>query len=182
MEEQATVADTYKAIGEFVIVFQWVEHLYRQIGWRILDPEQKQWPPMAFRRESNHDLINKVTDLFIDLTKRYAFPNGEEKAREMESLRAPFHELRRYRNRVLHSSYVELKAGGEVLGYLRANPEIGVDPETGELIYDQEEFTGQLVHDKLREFGEHMMSLNFLHVQLIHWLPFERHEPANVAP
>jgi hypothetical protein len=175
MRQRDEVDLTYQAIGEFVVVFQWVEHLYRQIGWRILDPEQGQWPPMALRSENNRDLINRVTDLFIELTRSYAFPNGAEKAQEMESLRAPFHELRRYRNRVLHSTFVELKAGGDLHGYVRAGLQIGVDPESGELIYDREPFTAQSVHDKLSEYGQHMMQLNFLHVQLIHWMPFERH-------
>jgi hypothetical protein len=61
--EAIIVETTYQALGEFVIVFQWVENLYRQIGWFILDPERKQWPPMQLRQETNHQLINMVTDL-----------------------------------------------------------------------------------------------------------------------
>jgi hypothetical protein len=175
MQSRDEVDLTYHAVGEFVVVFQWVEHLYRQIGWRILDPEQREWPPMALRRENNHDLINKVTELFSELTRCFEFPNGAEKAREMESLRASFHELRRYRNRILHSTFVELKAGEDLHGYVRAGLQVGVDSESGELIYDHEPFTARSVHDKLVEYGRHMVQLNFLHVQLIHWMPFDRH-------
>lgn len=32
----------YMAIGKLVVVFQWVENKYREIGWLILDPERKE--------------------------------------------------------------------------------------------------------------------------------------------
>jgi hypothetical protein len=177
MSAESSVDVTHKALGEFVIVFQWVENLYRQIGWFILDPERKHWPPSQLRTETNYALINKVTDLFIELTNNYAFSNGREKAKDMEELRGHFHALRKYRNRLLHSTYIELKGGGEVHGYIRSNPEVGVDPETGELIFDQEDFSAEVIYAKMREYGEFMLRLNFIHVQLIHWSPFAGHGP-----
>jgi hypothetical protein len=170
------IAPTHQALGEFVIVFQWIENRYRQIGWFILNPERTQWPPMQLRKETNQDLINKATDLYIDLTNRYTFPNGAEKAKDMLELREHFHALRKFRNRLLHSTYSELKVGGEVHGYVCSNPEIGVDPDTGELIYDQEDFSAELIYSKLREYGDYMFRLNINHVQLIHWHPFVRYE------
>jgi len=176
MDTQAHVDATHKALGEFVIIFQWVENLYRQIGWFILDPERKQWPPTQLRKETNNNLINKVTDLFVDLTMTYSFNTGEDKAREMKELRERFHELRKYRNRMLHSTYIEFKGGGEVHGYIRSNPEVGVDSETGELIFDQEDFSAENIYTRLQEYGESMTRLNLIHVQLLHWHPFSRHK------
>ncbi len=176
MNTEEKIDATHKALGEFVIIFQWVENLYRQIGWFILDPDRRKWPPMQLRTETNHALINKVTDMFLELTNTYSFVNGAEKAKDMEELRAHFHALRKYRNRLLHSTYIELKGGGEVHGYVRSNPEVGVDPETGELIFDQEDFSAENIHAKMREYGEFMLRLNFIHVQLIHWHPFERYQ------
>jgi hypothetical protein len=175
MSAETAIDETHKALGEFVIVFQWVENLYRQIGWFILDPERKAWPPKQLRTEKNHELIDKVTNLLVELTKTYAFTNGAEKAKDMEELRAHFHALRKYRNRLLHSTYIELKAGGEVHGYIRSNPEIGVDAETGELIVDQEDFSAEVIYAKMREYGDFMLRLNFIRVQLIAWYPFARH-------
>ena len=169
------VQKTHEALGEFVIVFQWVENLYRQIGWFILDPDRSHWPPMQLRRETTNDLIDKVTASYVELTRRYALPNGAEKARDMLDLKERFHALRKYRNRLLHSTYIELKAGGEVHGYIRSNPEIGVDPDTGELIYDMEDFSAEVIHNKIREYGEFMFRLGINYKQLIHWHPFEQH-------
>jgi hypothetical protein len=175
MSPSSTVDATHAALGEFIIVFQWIENVYRQIGWFILDPERKNWPPMQLRTETNQKLIDKVSGLFAELTRRFAFENGEVKAREMEELRAHFHLLRKYRNHLLHSTYVELKGGGEVRGYIRSNPDVGVDPDSGELIIDQEDFSAESIYAKLHEHGEDILRLNLIYTQLIHWAPFEAH-------
>lgn len=175
MNTPSPADDTHKALGEFVIVFQAIENLYRQIGWFILDPERKEWPPTALRKETNHDLINKVTDLFVGLTDTYAFANGAEKAQDMEELRAHFHALRKYRNQLLHSTYIGLEGGDELLGYIRSDREIGVDSETGELIFDTEVFSADVIHTKMRQYGDFVLRLNLLHVQLLHWTPFAHH-------
>lgn len=175
MSTESSIDAAHKALGDFVVAFQWVENLHRLIGWFILDPGRDQWPPSQLRTETNYALINKVVDLFIGLTRTYAFANGAEKAKEMEELRFRFHALRRCRNRLLHPTCIELKGGGEVMGYIRSNPEIGVDSETGDLISDQADFSVDVICAKLREYGGFMMRLNLIHVQLIHWLPFARY-------
>lgn len=175
MVTEDKIPATHQALGEFIVIFQWVENLYRQIGWFIIDPEREDWPPTKLRRDKNYQLINKVTDMFVNLTQTYAFANGDEKAKDILELKDHFHELRRYRNRLLHSTYVELKSGGEVHGYIRSNPEVGVDPETGDLIFEQEDFSAEAIYSKIREYGGYMLRLNFLHVQLIRWAPFDRH-------
>jgi|GEM_PF-2242938 len=172
MTTEDKIGEAHKALGEFVIIFQWIENLYRQIGWFMIDPERKQWPPMQLRTETNYALINKVTDMFIELTNTYSFMNGAEKAADMEELRGHFHSLRKYRNCLLHSTYIEMKGGEVVHGYIRSNPEVGVDPETGELIFNQEEFSAETIHAKIQEYDEFMLRLNNIHVQLIHWYPF----------
>lgn len=175
MTTEDKIAATHQALGEFVVIFQWVENLYRQIGWFIIDPERQDWPPTKFRRETNCQLIDKVTEMFVNLTHNYAFANGAEKAKDILELKEHFHELRRYRNRLFHSTYVEMKGGGEVHGYICSNPEFGVDIETGELIFEREDFSAEVIYTKIREYGDYMFRLNSLHVQLIHWAPFARH-------
>ena len=54
----------YQRIGEFVVCFQWLENLIRQIGW-LLDPLRKTWPPGAFRTASTAILFSKVEKLFL---------------------------------------------------------------------------------------------------------------------
>ena len=174
MERPKSVELTYQSIGEFVVAFQWVEDMYRQIGWLILDPERKSWPPMQLRKESNENLIDKVTAMFVDLTGRYEFPNGAERASDFGELRPQFHALRKYRNLLLHSTFVEMKAGGEVAGYVRSNPKIGVDSDSGDLIYDQEPVSAERIRSKIGEYAPFAERLGSHYLQLIHWSPFER--------
>jgi hypothetical protein len=164
----------YRSIGEFAVAFQWIENKYREIGWFILDPERKGWPPMQLRAESNKDLINTVTDLYLNLASKYQFPNGPAQSADFARLRNVFHALRRFRNRLLHSVFIEFKSGGELIGLLRSNPQVMVDTETGEVIFDQEPFTEAVIHEKLEEIAGAAWRLNTHFMQLVHWFPFHR--------
>lgn len=159
----------YKSIGELVVTFQWVENKYRDIGWFILDPERKDWPPMELRKETTYDLMNKVLALFSDLVKDSSFPNGDEKLEQFQKVTDDLQEFRKFRNRMLHSAYIEMKAGGEVVGLVRSDPKLAVDKDTGELIFDQEAFSEKVVHERLAEIGEPVIALGQIYIQLLHW-------------
>jgi hypothetical protein len=174
MPPTTDIEEVHQAIGEFVVFFQSIEDTYRQIGWFLVDPEKTAWPPNAFRKETNADLVDKVTDLFVGLTRQYKFLNGEQKANEAEELRKTFHALRKFRNRMVHSAYHEVIAGGQVAAILRTNPKITVDPDTGEVEYDQEAFDTNTIR---KEIGRHVQAFFILHAlrtQLVHWHPFSR--------
>jgi hypothetical protein len=172
MSGEPDIDDVYGAIGEMVVHFQLAENTYRQIGWFILDPERKQWPPMGLRRISNSRLIDTVTDMFVRLTNNHAFPNGEEKRNEAIQLRERFHSFRRYRNRLLHSHYFEIKAGHKTVAVMRSNDDIGVDPETGELLFDEEEVSAEVIRAAVSLYAADTFKLHFFRQQLLHWYPF----------
>jgi hypothetical protein len=170
------IEEVYQAIGEFVVFFQSIEDTYRQIGWYLVDPQKVDWPPRVFRKETNADLVNKVTDLFIALTKKYRFPNGAKKAEEAERLRGVFHALRKFRNRVVHSAYQEVVAGGQVAAILRSSPKITVDPDTGDIEFDQEIFDTATIRRQISLTMHEFFILTTIRTQLIHWSPFTRYE------
>ena len=71
---------------------------------------------------------------------------GDRNARLISSnLGQEFHALRKYRNSLLHSAFVELKAGDDVVGLVRSHPYIYVYTDTGELVVDEEAFTSESV-------------------------------------
>lgn len=163
----------YQRIGEFAVTFQWLEHKLREIGWFILDPGRKNWPPKDLRALTNEKLIDKVHELFIQ-----ALPRCKLDAELETEFRASFascvrelHQARRDRNRILHSAFVELKAGGEVQGLMRANPRLEVDEETGEVLYDQEMLTPESFTTEMRKMAEAAMFLGRAYLQLIHRYP-----------
>jgi hypothetical protein len=166
-------AKTYQLIGEFIVCFQSIESRIREIGWFILDPDRKDWPPKLLRSDTNAALFSKVEELFLQaLPKCNLGPELEEdfRASFVES-GARFHNLRRARNRILHSAFIELKAGGEVQGLLRSNPQIGVDPETGETLFDQDFLSEHSFQNEFREMAELIVFYNRCYTQLIQRFP-----------
>jgi hypothetical protein len=166
-------AQLYQSIGELVMATQWVESRYRELGWFIDDPERSTRPPRTLRKESLAQLIDVVTDMFLELIRSSSFPNGDEFARIASAVRGSLHQLRSCRNQVLHSAFVELKAGGEVVGYLRTDAKRGVDPDTGDFIGELEDISADAIRAALATSGDACFRLNMMYVQTIHWYGLE---------
>lgn len=163
----------YQRIGEFAVSFQWIENKLREIGWFVLDPERSQWPPADLRNLTNEKLIDKVHQLFVQALPKCKLPSELEadfKDSFASSVKV-LHQLRRDRNRILHSAFIELKAGGEVQGLLRSNPKIQVDEETGETIFDQELLTAESLSREMKTMADVAVFLNRAYMQLIHRYP-----------
>jgi hypothetical protein len=163
----------YQRIGEFIVSFQWLENKLREIGWFILDPERSQWPPTGLRNLTNEKLVDKVHWLFDEALAKCKLPHDLETdfKESFASAAKLLHQLRRDRNRILHSAFIELKAGGEVQGLLRSNPKIQVDEETGEALFDQELLTAESFTREMKIMANVAMIMNRAYTQLIHRYP-----------
>ena len=69
----------YQRIGEFVVLYQWLENRLREIGWFILDPNRQQWPPTALRNVSGAELSSRVEELFLHALPKCQLGDGLEK-------------------------------------------------------------------------------------------------------
>lgn len=167
---------TYQRIGEFVVSFQWLENRLREIGWFILDPERIEWPPRDLRNLTNEKLIDKVHKLFSEaLPKCRLSTELENEFRDsFDRCVETLHQLRRDRNRILHSAFIELKAGGEVQELMRSNPRLEVDEETGEPLFDQEYLRPDSFDEEMRKLAEAAFFLNRSYTQLIQRYPSGR--------
>lgn len=175
-------AQIYQRIGEFAVSFQWIENKLREIGWFIQDPDRKEWPPSGLRNLTNEKLIDTVHQLFMD-----AIPKCELRAELEMDFRNSFsttvntlHQLRRDRNRILHSAFIELKAGGEIQGLLRSNPKTQVDEETGQTLFDQEMLSPDSFANEMKAIAESATFLNRAYLQLIHRYPHGSATPHQV--
>ncbi len=166
-------AKIYQRIGEFVVSFQWLENRIREIGWLVLDPARKNWPPMDLRDETTAALFTKVEKLFLDALPQCRIDMElETDFRTSFAKNATrFHNLRRSRNKILHSAYVELMAGGETLGLIRSNPRLEVDHETGEPLFDHGVLSENSFELEFKEMGDLAIFFNRCYIQLIHRLP-----------
>lgn len=169
----ASEALVYQRIGEFAVSFQWLEHKLREIGWLILDPGRKNWPPKDLRALGNKELIDKVHELFVQALPRCRLDAALEAefGASFASCARELHQLRRDRNRILHSAFIELKAGSEVRGLMRTNPRLEVDEETREVLYDQELLTPESFAEEMRMMANAAMFLGRAYLQLIHRYP-----------
>lgn len=68
---------------------------------------------------------------------------------------------------MLHSAFIELKAGGEVQNIMRSNPKLK-QMEDGSLDIDSEILTVTSIETKMREMGELAFALNSHYKQLMH--------------
>jgi hypothetical protein len=169
--EAKNISKIYQSIGEFVVTFQGIENRIRELGWLILDPERKTWPPTKLRNELNSDLIEEVIKLYCEFIDTINIDQKEDRKKDFKSLMDEFHEMRAYRNKLLHSAYLELKAGGEVVDLLRSNPKLKHDNITGEPIYDIEILTEQNISKNITKYADAVFNLNLHYTQIIHAKP-----------
>lgn len=170
--EQEVENSIYRRIGEFVVSFQWLENRLREIGWFILDPDRSSWPPTDLRNITNQDLIDEVHRLFKNAIPKCDLDADLESEfiESFDSCVDTLHQVRRSRNRILHSAYIELKAGREVQAILRSNPKLTVD-ESGEYQFDQEVLKPDSFDEEMRKMAESAFFLNRAYTQLIHRYP-----------
>ncbi|HEX7964209.1 MAG TPA: hypothetical protein VF651_00715 [Gammaproteobacteria bacterium] len=165
----------YQRIGEFVVSFQWIENKLREIGWFILDPARKNWPPQSLRNLTSADLYEQVEGLFLEALPKCKLSAELEKdfrSRFLQS-RHQFASLRRARNKILHSAFIELKAGREVQGILRIDPKGERDAETGEILFSDEMLSDKSFEQELNDMAHLGVFYGRCYMQLIARLPAE---------
>src|ERR1051326_7709975 len=119
MFPQEDISKLYQRIGEYVVCFQWTENLIRQIGYQILCNSGRISIYERLIKKKNEDLVNEVIDYYLDLIDRLQPFDHVNRKENVEKLRMSCHEVRKFRNRFLHSAFIELKAGGDVIGLMR---------------------------------------------------------------
>jgi hypothetical protein len=157
----------YQKIGEFVVSFQWLEHRFRQMGWLIADPKRQIWPPKILRSEKNCLLLSKVEKMYNETMDKQHGERSDVFKAQFSHLIQKSHDFRKYRNDLLHSAFIELKGGGEVLNIMRSNSKLKRKND-GSIGSDSEILTVGLIEDKMREMAELAFSLNIHYMQLIH--------------
>jgi hypothetical protein len=162
----------YQRIGEFTVSFQWLENRLCEIGWFILDPDRLRWPPIGLRNLTNEKLVDKVHSLFeTAIAKCNLSTDVELEFRDAFTFAVKLlHQVRRDRNRILHSAFIGLKAGGEV-ALLRSSPRVEIDDKTGEALFDQELLTVESFSVQMKMMGEIALILNRSYTQLISRYP-----------
>lgn len=165
------ISHIYQRVGEFTISYQFIEHQLRQIGWFILDPNRKIWPPRALRDLSSSRLAGKVHSLFKKAIPFCRLENENQLQADFANSIKDFHTIRKIRNNILHSVYIEIKAGDEIVGLMRSNPVLKVDSNSGVTSQDQEMLSDHSFDNVMRQMALVSFQLGRSYMQLVQRLP-----------
>ncbi|MFA6629809.1 MAG: hypothetical protein WCS55_08615 [Sulfuricurvum sp.] len=159
----------YQRIGEFVVSYQWIENQLREIGWIIINPNHQKFPQMELREESSFELFQEFEKLFLEALSKCQLPLDLENdfRSSLKEHKELFHNLRKSRNNILHSAYLELKGGDEVLAIVRSNPKI--NKKTMQI--DNEILTEKSFTHEMQNMSKLALFLGRCKMQLIHCLP-----------
>lgn len=149
----------YQHIGEYVVSFQWIENKIRTIGWFILDPNNENHPQKELREESTYNLFKKFEELFLEALPKCNLPLDLENdfRSSLKTNSELFQKIRKARNDILHSAYLELKAGGDIMGIMKSNPKLN----------DNEMLTEKSFNKEMENMAIFALFLNRCHMQLI---------------
>lgn len=149
----------YQHIGEYVVSFQWIEHKIRTIGWFILDPNNQNLPHKELLQEKASELFKEFEKLFLEALPQCNLPlDLENDFRSSLRINSElFHKIRKTRNNILHSAYLELKAGGDILGIMQSNPKLNNHEILSEKSFNKD----------MEDIAILALFLNRCHIQLI---------------
>jgi hypothetical protein len=157
----------YQTIGEFIVCFQFMEDQIRNIGWIINDPERKRWPPTILRKETNQQLLDKVYRMFCIESEKW---NGKNtsfgKSESFKNVIERAHDMRRYRNELIHAAYMELKGGGEIFGLIKSN--LNKVKTKSVAKGESELLTISSINTKMKAMALISFDLNLFYTQLVH--------------
>jgi hypothetical protein len=157
----------YRAVGLFVIVFQVLQSKLFQLASFALDPEHAGF--QARRTLADlwfGGLVDRTATSVSDFLDQRGRDEPEFRA-HLEALLVRCRELAHYRNKVVHSAYVFLEGGGELLAILRSDMSKGAEPDEVEL--EQEWLHEDSFKEAMNEIAEVAFGLGQCHIQLIAW-------------
>jgi hypothetical protein len=112
----------YHRLGEFIATFQWFEDLLLDMVTHLVAREHHFEARPAFANMRFSEKVRVADVMFPRLLARIVATDQLAAAWEQRfsALVRGFDELNTRRNKLVHSSYVELKAGGELVGMFRS--------------------------------------------------------------
>jgi hypothetical protein len=157
----------YRDIGEFVVLFQIVENALWQLGVLALGHERYEQSRRQLSGLTVHDLSLKVRQAVFDRLDSGGRPAPEYRAR-LDAVLDRISVARRYRNRLVHSTYIFLETGDELVGIVRSNIRRGPEPDG--LEFDQEAITDTTFDAMRAELAFIAFELTRCRTQLVPWV------------
>jgi hypothetical protein len=159
----------YQAIGEYVVGFQWLVNKLWLAATFAEHPEQSLEDRWVLLDLSVAKLIDRFQEASIAFSRRWALAHSTLFEDELDVIVDKCHQARRQRNRLIHSAYVHLEAGGELHGILRSDISSRGASGSESPVFDQEIATPELFQVELRHAVDTGILVSQCHIQFIHW-------------
>lgn len=157
----------YRQLGRFVVTFQALESELVQLAGFALDPDHTG----RGRREAAGLWFGKLVDKTSDAVG--AFLTEHRPADEMDVrgrldvLLDACRQLAEYRNRVIHSAYLFLEGGDELIAIVRSDMTRGARED--EVEFDREVLHERSFDEAMTKVAETAFGIGQCRIQLIHW-------------
>jgi len=162
----------YRQIGIYVVSFQYLENLLFQISWFFSEPPYSEVGRLRLVSKGFSALIGEAERR----TGEFLAADGRDTSEFSQNFRTHMRERRkieRERNRIVHSAYLHLEAGGELRGIVRSDMRRAKDGAS--VTFDRSYLTEKTLEIELRKLaGVIIVSVSFDLRQLTSWGPRSR--------
>lgn len=162
----------YRQIGLFVVAFQSLESELIQICWLLTDPPSAPDGRRALAKLSFSELLSESRSRVDSFVARRGLDDSEfsrDFLRRFHELLVHCRSIARHRNKIVHSAYVHLEGGGELLGIVRSDMTRTVD--RNDVDFDRELLTATSLDAALKDLAWTGFKLGQSKMQLIAWVP-----------
>lgn len=159
----------YRQVGRFVVMFQALENELVQLASYALDPEHSG----RGRREAAGlpfgQLVSRTLEAVSAFLAEHRPADETDVGGRLDRLLDDCRQLARYRNRIVHSAYLFLEAGDELVAVVRSDMTPGHQED--EVEFDQEPVDGGSFEEAMTKIAETAFGIGQCRLQLIHWSP-----------
>jgi hypothetical protein len=160
----------FEAVGEYVLCFAWLENVIWQTATFAKYPEQDhsgRWALLDFSFAELVRTAEQAIPLFVDAWAPRQI--ARDFKRRVSDALDKCGDVRRQRNRFLHSAYVHLEAGGELMAIMRSYITWRGVETLDAPVFDQEIATPDAFRSAMKEVAEVGVEISACRLQLIHW-------------
>jgi hypothetical protein len=161
----------YRQIGLFVVAFQSLESELMQICWLLSDPPYAPDGRKALAKLSFSELLGETRNRVDGLVARRGLDDSQFRRdflRTFQELLAHCRSIARHRNKIVHSAYVHLEGGGDLLGIVRSDMTRAAD--RNDVDFDRELLTATSFDAALKDLAWTGFRLGQSKMQLIAWI------------
>lgn len=157
----------YRQVGRSVVMFQALENEVLQLASYALDPEHTG----RGRREAAGlwfgQLVSRTSEAVAAFLAEHRPADETDVRGRLDRLLADCGELARYRNRIVHSAYLFLEAGDDLVAVVRSDMTRGAGED--EVDFDQEALGEASFEEAMAKIAETAFGIGQCRLQLMHW-------------